>query len=82
MNSNVDWSMGRKTARQLAVSCITVGLDDKCFFHMGMAGQKDIATPPKWAGPSNGPKMGRAGTCHGPKRDRAGQSHDPKKGAG
>jgi len=60
--------MGRKTARQLAVSCITVGLDDKCFFHMGMAGPKDIVTPPKWAGPSNGPKMGRAGTCHGPKK--------------
>ena len=47
---------------------------------MGMAGPKDIVIPPKWAGPSNGPKMGRAGTCHGPKRDRAGQSHGPKKG--
>jgi len=49
--------MGRKTARQLAVSCITVGLDDKCFFSLGMAGPKDQATPQKWAGQAQAPKI-------------------------
>jgi len=51
--------MGRKTARQLAVSCITVGLDDKCFFHMGMAGPKDQAKPQKWVRQAQASKMGR-----------------------
>jgi len=55
--------MGRKTARQLAVSCITVGLDDKCFFSYGHGRPKRPRHTPKWgrAGPIHGPKMGRAG---------------------
>jgi len=72
--------MGRKTARQLAVSCITVGLDDKCFFTWAWQAQKTKSRPQNGQGQAMDQKW--AGTCHGPNRDRADRKQDPKKGQG